>query len=108
MSTSPKKRKADDSEIDDYVPYVPIKQRREAKIQKLASQRHIPEPQKDNEVDDEIEELVKAGPKANISLIDQAVEVKKQKLLEGKGNFEFFFNYDPEDFFFVFNLHLKY
>jgi hypothetical protein len=95
MSTSPKKRKADDLDIvldlDDYVPYIPIKQRREAKFQKLASQRHIPEPQKDNEADDEVEELVRAGPKANISLIDQAVEVKKQKLIEGKGIFTFIY-----------------
>lgn len=95
MSTSPKKRKVDDLDLepglDDYVPYVPIKQRREAKFQKLASQRNIPEPQKENEVDDEVEELVRAGPKANVSLIDQAVEVKKQKLIEGKEAFRFFF-----------------
>ncbi|CAB4395222.1 unnamed protein product [Rhizophagus irregularis] len=86
MSTSPKKRKVDDLDLeldlDSYVPYVPIKQRREAKFQKLASQRNIPEPQKENEVDDEVEELVRAGPKANVSLIDQAVEAKKQKLIE--------------------------
>ncbi|CAJ0760246.1 14969_t:CDS:10 [Entrophospora sp. SA101] len=87
MSNSPKKRKADESleldlEDDDYVPYVPIKQRREAKLQKLASQRRIPEPQKDKEVEEEEEDSHKAGPKANISLIDQAVEVKKQKRIE--------------------------
>lgn len=95
MSTSPKKRKVDDLDLeldlDSYVPYVPIKQRREAKFQKLASQRNIPEPQKENEVDDEVEELVRAGPKANVSLIDQAVEAKKQKLIEGKEIFRIFF-----------------
>ncbi|CAG8540295.1 5040_t:CDS:10, partial [Acaulospora morrowiae] len=32
--------------------------------------------------DDEVEDTHKAGPKANASLIDQAVEVKKQKMLE--------------------------
>ncbi len=83
--SSPKRKELD---VDDYVPYVPIKKRRESKLQKLASQRRIPEPQKDSEVDDETEESVKAGPKANVSLIDQAVEVKKQKMIEGK---EFFF-----------------
>lgn len=67
---------------DDYVPYVPIKQRREAKFQKLVSQRRLPEQQNLAEADEEIEDSHKAGPKANVSLIDQAVEVKKQKMLE--------------------------
>ncbi|CAG8459231.1 19246_t:CDS:2 [Dentiscutata erythropus] len=67
---------------DDYVPYIPIKQRREAKFQKLVSQRRLPEQQNPAEVDEEIEDSHKAGPKANVSLIDQAVEVKKQKMLE--------------------------
>ena len=71
-------------DVDKYVPYILIKKRRESKLQKLASQRRIPKPQKDSEVDDETEESVKAGPKANVSLIDQAVEVKKQKMIEGK------------------------
>ncbi|CAG8437427.1 6185_t:CDS:10 [Funneliformis mosseae] len=81
-TNSLKRKKALDLEEDNYVPYVPIKQRREVKLQKLASQRRLPESQKDSEVDDEIEESVKAGPKANVSLIDQAVEVKKQKMIE--------------------------
>lgn len=71
---------------DDYVPYVPTKKRRQEKIQKLLSQRRIIEPQSNAEVEDEVEDTVKAGPKANVSLIDQAVEVKKQKMLEGTNN----------------------
>ncbi|CAG8624046.1 25887_t:CDS:10, partial [Racocetra persica] len=67
---------------DNYVPYIPIKQRREAKFQKLVSQRRLPEQQNIVEVDEEVEDSHKAGPKANVSLIDQAVEVKKQKMLE--------------------------
>ncbi|CAI2191247.1 1308_t:CDS:2 [Funneliformis geosporum] len=81
-TNSLKRKKVLDLEEDEYVPYVPIKQRREVKLQKLASQRRLPDSQKDSEVDDEIEESVKAGPKANVSLIDQAVEVKKQKMIE--------------------------
>ncbi|CAG8643480.1 8255_t:CDS:2, partial [Racocetra fulgida] len=68
---------------DNYVPYIPIKQRREAKFQKLVSQRRLPEQQNIVEADEEVEDSHKAGPKANVSLIDQAVEVKKQKMLEG-------------------------
>ncbi|CAG8524610.1 6878_t:CDS:2 [Cetraspora pellucida] len=67
---------------DNYVPYVPIKQRREAKFQKLVNQRRLPEQQNIVEADEEVEDSHKAGPKANVSLIDQAVEVKKQKMLE--------------------------
>ncbi|RHZ79012.1 hypothetical protein Glove_152g30 [Diversispora epigaea] len=67
---------------EDYVPYVPTKKRRQEKFQKLLSQRRIIEPQNNVEIDDEVEDTVKAGPKANVSLIDQAVEVKKQKMLE--------------------------
>ncbi|RIB23466.1 hypothetical protein C2G38_2242683 [Gigaspora rosea] len=48
---------------DDYVPYVPIKQRREAKFQKLVSQRRLPEQQNLAEADEGIEDSHKAGPK---------------------------------------------
>ncbi|CAG8570754.1 9021_t:CDS:10 [Ambispora leptoticha] len=78
------KRTSDDleNENDDFVPYVPIKQRREAKVRKLQRMRHLPEPQVEREENEKDEDSLVAGPKANISLIDQAVEVKKQKALE--------------------------
>ncbi|CAG8569193.1 7527_t:CDS:10, partial [Gigaspora rosea] len=51
---------------DDYVPYVPIKQSREAKFLKYVSQRRLPEQQNLAEADEGIEDSHKAGPKANI------------------------------------------
>ncbi|RIB23462.1 hypothetical protein C2G38_2171250 [Gigaspora rosea] len=60
---------------DDYVPYVPIKQSREAKFQKQASQRRLPEQQNLAEADEGIEDSHKAGPKANA--IMDAVAQKK-------------------------------
>ncbi|KAG9292266.1 hypothetical protein G9A89_009078 [Geosiphon pyriformis] len=71
-----------ENENDDFVPYIPIKQRREANLRKLARHRHLPEPQVEREIDEEDDDSLLAGPKAHVSLIDQAVEVKKQKALE--------------------------
>jgi hypothetical protein len=68
MSSS--KRKDFEMDVNKYVSYIPIKKKRESKLQKFASQRQISKSQKDSEVDDETEELVKASSKANVSLID--------------------------------------
>ncbi|CAG8449699.1 14262_t:CDS:2 [Acaulospora colombiana] len=91
-TSSPRENKVEDSldmEFDEeYVPYVPIKRRREEKFQKLLSQRRFPNQQNAGEIDEEVEDSHKAGPKANASLIDQAVEVKKQKMLEAKTDAE--------------------
>ncbi|CAG8454707.1 10810_t:CDS:10 [Paraglomus brasilianum] len=73
---------SDLSSGEDYVPYVPIKRRREKKLQKLVSQRDNRQEQKQSENEEEAEDDYLAGPKAHVSLIDQAVEVKKQKAIE--------------------------
>ncbi|CAG8549840.1 10005_t:CDS:10 [Paraglomus occultum] len=67
---------------EDYIPYVPIKRRREKKLQRLVSQRDNRQEQKQSENEEEAEDDYVAGPKAHVSLIDQAVEVKKQKAIE--------------------------
>ncbi|CAO3656858.1 unnamed protein product [Mucor fragilis] len=63
------------AEDDDYVPYVPIKQRRLEKLHKYATQRRVTE-QPDNNADDDEDDVIVAGPKANISLLDQTVQQK--------------------------------
>ncbi|KAK4514098.1 DNA helicase [Mucor velutinosus] len=64
-----------DAEDDDYVPYIPIKQRRLEKLHKYATQRRVTE-QPDNNADDDEDDVIVAGPKANISLLDQTVQQK--------------------------------
>ena len=65
---------------DNYVPYVPIKQRRLEKLHKYAKQRRVLEPSlnEDNE-----EETPAPGTRTNVSLLDQAVENRKNKLIPG-------------------------
>ncbi|KAJ3029461.1 DEAD-box ATP-dependent RNA helicase 35 [Rhizophlyctis rosea] len=85
LPTTSKRKRAEDDEApaqldysdDDYVPYVPVKERRAEKLQKLASAyrrplERSPSPTSENE---------EAGPgaRANVPLIDQAVELKKQE-----------------------------
>ncbi|KAG1113964.1 hypothetical protein G6F42_014320 [Rhizopus arrhizus] len=64
-----------DAEDDDYVPYIPIKQRRLEKLHKYATQRRVTE-QPDKNADDDEDDVIVAGPRANISLLDQTVQQK--------------------------------
>ncbi|RUS16174.1 P-loop containing nucleoside triphosphate hydrolase protein [Endogone sp. FLAS-F59071] len=68
---------------EDYVPYVPLKQRRDAKLMKLVNQRRVPEPVKNDEPSDD-EDAPKAGPKATQTLLEQAAEVRKKQALQEK------------------------
>lgn len=68
-------------ENDDYVPYVPIKQRRLEKLHKYATQRRVTDSQ--NEDDNEDEDVIVAGPKAHVSLLDQTVQQKLANLIPG-------------------------
>lgn len=63
------------------MPYVPVKQRRLEKLHKYATQRRVTDhPDDDNEEDD----VIVAGPKANVSLLDQTVQQKLANALPGK------------------------
>ncbi|KAI7849179.1 P-loop containing nucleoside triphosphate hydrolase protein [Circinella umbellata] len=66
---------------DNYVPYVPIKQRRLEKLHKYAKQRRVLEPSlnEDNE-----EESPAPGTRTNVSLLDQAVENRRNNLIPEK------------------------
>ncbi|KAI7898278.1 P-loop containing nucleoside triphosphate hydrolase protein [Cokeromyces recurvatus] len=66
-------------EDDDYVPYVPIKQRRLEKIHKYATQRRIVDQPEDDE-----QETVTAGPRANMSLLDQTVQQRLSNVIPEK------------------------
>ncbi|ORX90528.1 P-loop containing nucleoside triphosphate hydrolase protein [Basidiobolus meristosporus CBS 931.73] len=66
-------------EDDDYVPYVPVKQRRAAKLQKLTAHTRREITSKSDADEDQLPET---GPRSNISLIDQALEFKKQQELK--------------------------
>jgi ATP-dependent RNA helicase DDX41 len=67
---------------EEYVPYVPLKQRRLEKLHQYASQRRVPEPTTQPESDSE-DDAPAAGPKASMSLLDQSAEVRKQQALQG-------------------------
>ncbi|KAI9482761.1 MAG: P-loop containing nucleoside triphosphate hydrolase protein [Benjaminiella poitrasii] len=67
---------------DDYVPYVPIKQRRLEKLHKYATQRRVID-QPEVDVDEE-ENAITAGPKANVSLLDQTVQQKLSNVIPEK------------------------
>jgi ATP-dependent RNA helicase DDX41 len=68
-------------EEDDYVPYVPLKQRRLEKLHKYANQRRFNTDPEDPVSDDNDEIL--AGPKANVSLLDQTVQQKLTNAIPG-------------------------
>ncbi|KAI9205856.1 P-loop containing nucleoside triphosphate hydrolase protein [Polychytrium aggregatum] len=87
MTDSKRKREEDDglsaliSEADSYVPYVPIRQRKDEKFSRLASIDHRRRVVLDDDssmpaADDD---APRAGPMANVSLIEQAVEIKKHE-----------------------------
>ena len=67
---------------DDYVPYVPLKQRRMEKLHQYATQRRVPDPTVQAESESE-DDAPTAGPKANISLLEQSAEVRRQLALQG-------------------------
>ncbi|KAG5460958.1 MAG: hypothetical protein BJ554DRAFT_6928 [Olpidium bornovanus] len=71
---------------DDYVPYVPVKQRREQRLNALVSRRPRPGPDDGGEIDgrssEEDEDAPKAGPKAGGTLLETALELKKKQLAE--------------------------
>ncbi|KAI9361006.1 P-loop containing nucleoside triphosphate hydrolase protein [Pilaira anomala] len=71
-----------DETEDDYVPYVPVKQRRLEKLHKYATQRRNIDSQQEEE--NEEEDVIVAGPKANMSLLDQTVKQKLANLIPEK------------------------
>lgn len=67
---------------DDYVPYVPIKQRRMEKLHKFATQRRFTDVPKEEE--NEEEDVIVAGPRANVSLLDQTVQQRLSNAIPEK------------------------
>ncbi|KAJ3293658.1 DEAD-box ATP-dependent RNA helicase 35 [Borealophlyctis nickersoniae] len=87
-SSTSSKRKREEGEAapsvldlsdDDYVPYVPVKQRRAEQFQKLASRHRRPQERSPSPSDSDRDAVIVAGPKAHVPLIDQAVELKKSE-----------------------------
>ncbi|KAI7869399.1 P-loop containing nucleoside triphosphate hydrolase protein [Spinellus fusiger] len=66
-------------DAEEYVPYVPVKQRRIEKLNKYEAQRRLAEPL--TRVDYEDEETTACGPRSGMSLLDQAVEQRKNNTL---------------------------
>ncbi|KAI8060839.1 P-loop containing nucleoside triphosphate hydrolase protein [Gongronella butleri] len=69
----------DDLENDDYVPYVPLKQRRMDKMHKYATQRRIHDKKDEDDDDDEKEQN-----QGQVSLLDQLAEQKRLNLIPEK------------------------
>lgn len=78
-----KEEKHDESESDDdYVPYVPVRERKKQQLMKLGRISQLKEEQKtksssENETNDDDEDDQLWGRKNNISLLDQHTELKK-------------------------------
>ncbi|XP_072177403.1 probable ATP-dependent RNA helicase DDX41 [Diadema setosum] len=71
----------EDSDDESYVPYIPLKERRKQKverIQKLANRRVIDPNEEDGQYDRQEEEEPDIGPLATVSLLDQHSELKKK------------------------------
>ncbi|KAJ3413297.1 hypothetical protein HDV05_008214 [Chytridiales sp. JEL 0842] len=74
---------------DNYVPYIPVKQRKQDKLERLSA---VLRPS--SEVTSkpapvlEDEEAPKAGPMAGVSLIDQVVELQKKNIIKPKTEIE--------------------
>ncbi|KAJ3159471.1 hypothetical protein HDU86_001789 [Geranomyces michiganensis] len=62
---------------DDYVPYVPVRERRADKYRKIASTRRRPHGDQTSSEDEAVDDTPKAGPRSNVALIDQAAELRK-------------------------------
>lgn len=52
------------------------------KLHKYATQRRVTDTQQDDDAEEE--DVIVAGPKANISLLDQTVQQKLNNLIPGK------------------------
>lgn len=79
------KRKQDDFDIpledeDDYVPYVPIKQRKQAQFQQVTS-KYLRKPVEDEDIhrNSSTDDEMTAGPRAHESLIEQAMKMKEKE-----------------------------
>lgn len=90
LSPTPPQTYALDSDTEDsYVPYVPVKQRREALISKLSTKHHgvagPSDKQKDEEQEREEDERLhgKAQKGTAQTLLIEAQEVKRLKAIEG-------------------------
>lgn len=83
MSSKSRKRSGGDEESssdDDYVPYIPIKQRKKIQLQEVEKRlgKVKPKEEEKSESSSEEEEDEDAGPKAHVSLLDQHSELKKK------------------------------
>jgi hypothetical protein len=85
-------------EKDDYVPYVPIRQRKEAQYERIASRynQRLPAATAQTDTRDRLqttrdhkqradsdeasEEDTTVGPRSNVNLVEQAVELRKQQM----------------------------
>ena len=79
------------STTQDYIPYVPLKKRREQQAAKYAA--HITKRAMANSALEEDERYssaddATAGPKATLALIDQAVEIKRKEAAQPKSELE--------------------
>ncbi|KAJ3102263.1 hypothetical protein HDU96_009708 [Phlyctochytrium bullatum] len=72
---------------DDYKPYVPVKVRLQEKRHRLSQARKIIEKHAQAHKSDD-EEVHAAGPRAQVSLIDQTVEIKKYEKPKSKVELE--------------------
>ncbi|KAI8909445.1 hypothetical protein PhCBS80983_g00726 [Powellomyces hirtus] len=65
-----------DADVDDYVPYVPVRERRADKYRKIASTLRRPTEPDHSDHDSDRDEP-QAGPRSTVALIDQAAEMRK-------------------------------
>ncbi|ORX62200.1 P-loop containing nucleoside triphosphate hydrolase protein [Hesseltinella vesiculosa] len=79
MSEHKQERSYDDLVEDDYVPYVPLKQRRLEKLHKYATQRRFTEKDQDHEDDGDKEQDL-----SHVSLLDQMAERRRLNLIPEK------------------------
>ncbi|XP_019626332.1 PREDICTED: probable ATP-dependent RNA helicase DDX41 [Branchiostoma belcheri] len=70
------------SDDDDYVPYIPVKERRKQQMERvqkyIQSRTTLKGQEEEKEEENEEVEEVTAGPKSNVSLLDQHSELKKK------------------------------
>ncbi|KAJ3328798.1 hypothetical protein HDU76_009271 [Blyttiomyces sp. JEL0837] len=80
-------------EDDSYVPYVPVKQRRQEKMQRLTVLRKGQDATQSAAANDSAksgseDDTPKAGPQAGISLIDQTLKLRKEHVIKEKTDIE--------------------
>ena len=101
MQGSEKRRQkedVDDEGLDDYIPFVPLKKRKERQVQlnplRNSNIEHLIiilyklNPKQILLIKEENEDDKVIGPQANISLIDQTAELKRKQIIKGKNNKE--------------------